>query len=167
MTPKIYVSCLAAKNNDWEHGEWIDANQEVEAIEAEIAHMLASSPVWNAQEYEISDYDNFAGLVIKKHPCLSEVSAWAGFIAEHGALGAALIEHTGRDRDESARLLEEYYEGAYESETDFAREFSQWTGEVLPEHLQCYMDYEALARDLFISYFFSVNVGRTVHVFCT
>ena len=33
-TPKIYVACLAAYNNGFLHGQWIDANQETEAIHA-------------------------------------------------------------------------------------------------------------------------------------
>ena len=163
--PKIYVSCLAAREDDWEHGEWIYANQDVETIKEEIEDMLASSPIEGAKEYEISDYDDFAGLFIKKHQPLSEVSAWAAFIVKHGTVGTAVIQYTDGDMDDSARLIKECYFGAYKSKIDFAKDHLQWAGGLIPEHLQSYVNYKTMTRNLFIYDFFSVKVGRAVHVF--
>ena len=39
--PRIYVACLAAYNNGYLHGAWIDADQDVDEIRDEIATMLA------------------------------------------------------------------------------------------------------------------------------
>ncbi|WP_024353472.1 antirestriction protein ArdA [Brevundimonas naejangsanensis] len=44
-SPRIYVACLAAYNNGFLHGAWIDADQDADQIRVEIAAMLARSPV--------------------------------------------------------------------------------------------------------------------------
>ena len=59
--PRIYVACLAAYNNGQLHGRWIDADQDVEAIQSEIANMLSSSPIPNAEEHAIH------GAICKSH----------------------------------------------------------------------------------------------------
>ena len=56
-TPRIYVACLAAYNNGYLHGDWIDADQDVDEIRDEIATMLARSPIEHAEEYAIHDYE--------------------------------------------------------------------------------------------------------------
>lgn len=47
LTPRIYVACLASYNNGVLHGAWIDATQDAEAIEEDIAAMLRASPYPN------------------------------------------------------------------------------------------------------------------------
>ena len=51
--PKIYVACLAAYNNAYLHGKWIDLTQELEDVWTEINTMLKSSPIPEAEEYAI------------------------------------------------------------------------------------------------------------------
>jgi antirestriction protein len=53
--PRIYVACLAAYNNGYLHGAWIDADQDTDQIRDEIAAMLARSPVEDVEEYAIHD----------------------------------------------------------------------------------------------------------------
>ena len=50
--------------------------------------------------------------------------------------------------------------GNWDSETDFAEEFLESTGELeeIPEHLRYYFDYAAFARDLFISDYWSARM---------
>lgn len=50
---RIYVACLAAYNNGILHGAWIDAQQSVEAINADIQKMLRASPIEGAEEYAV------------------------------------------------------------------------------------------------------------------
>lgn len=42
---KIYVACLAAYNNGYLHGAWIDADQDAYDLYADIRTMLDASPV--------------------------------------------------------------------------------------------------------------------------
>lgn len=46
---RIYVACLASYNNGTLYGRWIDAEQDVDAIRAEIAEMLRESKYPNVE----------------------------------------------------------------------------------------------------------------------
>lgn len=48
-TPRIYVACLASYNAGKLHGVWIDCDQDVDYIQAEIADMLRASPEPNVE----------------------------------------------------------------------------------------------------------------------
>ncbi len=63
-TPRIYIACLAAYNNGHLHGAWIDADQDADQIRDAIAAMLARSPVEDAEEYAIHDYEGFEGVLL-------------------------------------------------------------------------------------------------------
>ncbi|NII10295.1 antirestriction protein ArdA [Oleiagrimonas sp. C23AA] len=65
-SPRIYVACLAAYNNGYLHGTWIDAHQDAGGIRDEIAAMLARSPIKDAKEYAIRDYEG-----VRRSPILS------------------------------------------------------------------------------------------------
>jgi antirestriction protein len=85
---RIYVACLAACNNGILHGRWINADQDADDIRSEIAAMLKASPIEDAEEYAIHDYEGFEGVSLSEYHGIDEVSAMAAFIAEHGELGA-------------------------------------------------------------------------------
>ena len=72
--PRIYVACLAAYNNGYLHGAWIEADQDADEIRDEIAAMLARSPIEHAEEYAIHDYEGFEGVTIR----LSAISVRRG-----------------------------------------------------------------------------------------
>ncbi|MDT9165744.1 antirestriction protein ArdA, partial [Escherichia coli] len=59
--PRIYVACLAAYNNGILHGAWIDAAREPWAIYDDIRRMLRASPITDAEEWAIHDYEGFEG----------------------------------------------------------------------------------------------------------
>jgi len=164
LEPKIYVACLAAYNNGYLHGEWINANQDVDDLYLEIKKILASSPVPDAEEWAIHDYEDFGSLQVSEYASLETISTLASFIAEHNELGAAVLTYAGGDVGEAGRLLEEAYHGEFNSEEDFAMSFAEETMSV-PENLSYYIDYEKMARDLFINDFFSIEVENRVHVF--
>lgn len=46
-SPRLYIACLAAYNSGRLHGEWIDATQSAEEMQAEIAKILRNSPCPN------------------------------------------------------------------------------------------------------------------------
>lgn len=55
--------------------------------------------------------------------------------------------------------IEEAYQGAYDSDEDFAYDLMEQTGglDSIPENLRCYFDYEEFARDLMTCDYFSSN----------
>lgn len=164
-TPKIYVACLAAYNNGKLHGEWIEATQEPEAIHAEIQAMLKASPEPDAEEWAIHDYEGFGELRLSEWEGIERVSKLAAFIEEHGELGSEVLAHVGGNLIEAETAMENYA-GEYKSLADFAQEL---TGEIttVPEHLQYYIDYQAMGRDMELNGdVFTIETGfEQVHIF--
>ena len=163
--PKVYVACLAAYNNGILHGEWIDANQEADAIRNEIAAMLKASPIPDAEEWAIHDYEDFEGVRIEEYSGIDEVAEKAAFIAEHGKLGAELISHFG-ELDEARSAMENRFHGTFSSLADCMEELTEQTTEI-PKTLRYYIDWQAMARDTEMSGdMFTVETAHDeVHVF--
>jgi antirestriction protein len=164
--PKIYVACLAAYNNGFLHGAWIDAAQEPWAIYDEVKTMLAASPVTVADEWAIHDYECFGGARIEEYTSLETVSALAMFIAEHGELGGALLAHFSGDIDEAREAIEDRYHGCHASLADYVQELTE-EATLIPPSLRYYIDYRAMARDAEMNGdFFTVETGwNEIHVF--
>ncbi|HRX40819.1 MAG TPA: antirestriction protein ArdA [Parvularculaceae bacterium] len=144
--PRIYVACLAAYNNGFLHGRWIEATTPGD-IMAQVRAMLAESPEPGAEEWAIHDYEGFEDCALSEYASFESVCALADFIEEHGALGAKLYRHLGDDLGE-ARAAFEDYAGEFRSAADFAEQLHEDAGTAIPESLRYYIDWEALARDM-------------------
>lgn len=164
--PRIYVACLAAYNNGILHGAWIDADQEPWAIWDAIRAMLAASPFPGAEEHTIHDYEGFGPVRIAEYAGISEVATLAAFIAGHGDLGAALLDHFGGDLDEAREAIADRYHGCHASLAAYMQKLIEETTPI-PESLRFYIDYEAMARDAELSGdFFTIRLAYgEVHVF--
>ena len=77
--PRIYVACLAAYNNGILHGAWIEAVDAWSMWEA-TRDMLAKSPIPDAEEWAIHDYEGFASIRISEYASFERVAELAGFI---------------------------------------------------------------------------------------
>jgi antirestriction protein len=94
LSPKIYVACLAAYNNGYLHGAWIDvSNSTKEDIETKIYSMLAQSPCPQAEEWAIHDYEDFGGIRLSEYSGTDDVLDAVAFIDEHGELGAEVAAY--------------------------------------------------------------------------
>lgn len=166
-TPQIYVACLAAYNNGKLHGTWIDCNQDAEAIWEEIHEMLANSPLKDAEEWAIHDFQNWGGIHISEYEDIERIAALAEALIEHGAAFGAYCRYYGSDA--TPEDFKEHYLGEYKSEEDFAYELWEESGLIKQlEDLKVwnYIDWEAVAHDLFIDSHHSVDVGfERVYVF--
>ncbi|WP_299176170.1 antirestriction protein ArdA [uncultured Brevundimonas sp.] len=107
--PRIYVACLAAYNQGRLHGEWIDAAQEPWALYDAVRTMLDTSPIAGAEEWAIHDYEGFGSLRIGEHTGFDRISELAAFIAEHGEIGAALLDYYSGSLDEARDALADRY----------------------------------------------------------
>ena len=163
--PKIYVACLAAYNSGYLHGKWIDATLDLDTIWDEIKQMLKTSPVPDAEEYAIHDYEDFAGYNLSEYSGIESTHEIALFIEEHGDLGSGLIDYA-QDLDEARTMLENEYAGCYSSVEEFAEELTTTSTEI-PDSLQYYIDYEKMARDMDLSgdIFTITTAHNEVHVF--
>ncbi len=164
--PRIYVACLAAYNNGYLHGEWIDAAQEPWPLYDAVRAMLSASPVAGAEEWAIHDYEGFGGVRIGEHTGLDRVSELAAFIATHDEVGAAVLDYYSGSLDEAREALADRYLGAHASLADYMQEVTEETA-TIPHALRHYIDYAAMARDAEMSgdLFSLTTAFDVVHVF--
>ena len=161
---RIYVACLAAYNDGILHGAWMDANREPWAIYDDIRAMLKASPIPEAEEWAIHDYEGFEGAQLCEYQGIESVSEIAAFITEYGELGGKLLAYFS-ELDEAREAIGDHYAGEYESVEDFAREITEQTTQI-PQNLAFYIDYERMARDLEINDVLTLETGfEQVHVF--
>jgi antirestriction protein len=165
--PQIYVACISAYNSGYLHGEWIDATQDVEMIQKEIAEILADSPVTNSEEWAIHDYDGFGELsnALGEYPNLEEVVQLARLIEENGEIVIKLYLHCS-DIKRTIQRLEEDYIGVYKDLAEYAEEITRDTSDV-PDKLQYYINWDEMGEDMEINgEIISFYVGyEEVHVF--
>ena len=156
VRPQIWVGSLADYNAGRLHGEWIDGNQDVEALEAATSAMLARSREPNAEEFAIFDYDDFGGLQLSEYEDLATISRIARGLAEHGEAFAAWVRLCDDTSDGHLDRFNEAYRGRFASVEAFVVELLDDFGltaelaNATPEVLQGYVqiDTAALARDL-------------------
>lgn len=163
---RIYVACLASYNNAILHGVWIDATQDLEDIQDQVQDMLKDSPESDSEEYAIHDYEGFGSYQVSEYEGLESVQAIASFIEEHGEIAGDLLSHLGDDIDDATKAIDENYAGCYLSLADYAEELTEQTGDI-PQHLQFYIDYEKMGRDMELSgdTFTTETAHDQVHVF--
>lgn len=161
---RIYVACLAAYNSGILHGQWIDVTQGVDHIWSETKAMLKASPIRDAEEHAIHDYEGFESANISEYDSFKTVAEIAAFIEEHGALGGKVLEYY-RDLESARTALRNHYAGEYKTVADFAEEITEETSEI-PESLRFYIDYDRMARDLEISDILTLETGfEEIHIF--
>ena len=165
---KIYVADLTAYNNGKLHGVWIDATQELDDIQDQINEMLESSPEELAEEWAIHDYEGFGSYSVSEYEGIQSWHEIACFIEEHGEIGSELLGHFGDDLDDAKKAIEENYSGCYASLADYAQELTEDTGDI-PKHLEFYIDYERMGRDMELSGdIFTIETAHDeVHIFWT
>ena len=146
--PKIYIACLASYNNGILYGKWIDANQDASVLEEEISDILAGSPMADAEEWAIHDYDYFDDLRLSDYESLETISQVAENIVERGELFIEAYKYTN-SIDETIEMLNDRFIGYYDSVIDYAEEITDIS--TVPQHLQYYIDFESLARDIELS----------------
>lgn len=166
-TPKIYVACLASYTNGILHGEWIDAAQDPEILMEEITEkVIETSPIPDAEEWAIHDYEGFEGMNLHEYEDLHYVSKLALAIEEYGEAFAVYVANLGgfSVNDDIERQFEDAFVGIYDSEVDYAYEYVDGVLDI-PENIAPYFDYESYARDLFINDYTSLDVDGGIAVF--
>lgn len=165
--PCIWAGSWLDYNNGILHGRWIDADQDEDGLQTDIAAMLADSPTTRetgerAEDWGIFDHDNFGPLRLGEQESISWVTAVARGIAEHGLAFAAYADVM---EDEVAlEGFEDAYLGHYDSLTDYAEQlideagYNQILDRALPDSIRGYLhiDTDMLGHDM--------QLGGDVHV---
>ncbi len=164
--PRIYVADLAAYNAGYLHGIWLDATDDLDSIQQQISTMLKASPVEDAEEIAIHDYEGFEGYSLSEYEGIDTAHTIACFIDEHENMGGELLNHFCGDIHEAQKAIDENYCGCFESLADYARQLTEDTTQI-PSHLEFYIDYERMGRDMDMSGdIFTVETAfYEVHVF--
>lgn len=143
----IYVADLAAYNAGYLHGAWLDPLDP--EIWEKIEELIKSSLVPDAEEFMVHDHEGMGNL----GECnVSEAIELAEKIQEHGAAWIAYMDLVG-SHYATIEGFEDSYQGEWESEKEFAYQWADDCMEI-PESMESYFDYGALARDLFMDYSF-------------
>lgn len=166
------MASLADYNAGLLHGCWIRADQDADAIQAQIAAMLAQSREPIAEEWAIHDYDNFDGLSLPEFTDIATIAETARSIVEHGPVFGHLMSHFGglSGLEEAKRYMEEGYRGAFDNVADYVEELvDDCYGDALaqlPDFIRYHIDYDGIARDLeYGGDIFTIACHRKIHVF--
>lgn len=172
---RIYVASLSDYNAGILHGEWLsfdDFSSAGEVWEA-IRAMLADSPTAKAEgvpaeEWAIYDYEGFADLHVHEgesiealweaHELLESLDDPEAFIDYLDNQGQATLSEV---TESNIANFQEAYRGWYRSKEEFAEELIEEMGLLsnVDELLSRYFDYEAFARDLFMSDYYMTENG--------
>ena len=143
---QIYVACLAAYNSGYLHGEWITPKADKEELQEQINKVLKSSPIKEAEEWAIHDYNDFPNL--GEYPGIENIIKVQEAIDEHGAdVVSAFLENWSI---EDLNHVGDAYYGKYDNFTEFAEQLAHDTIEGLNDDstLARYFNYEAWECDL-------------------
>lgn len=156
--PRIWIGSLADYNAGELHGEWINAAQAPDNLQADVQAMLSRSPTPGAEEWGIFDHDGFQGARLDEYESLEVVSQLARGIAEHGGAFAAWADLVDNDPEQLSRF-EEAYLGRFDNRAAFAQQIVDDLGveaelqRALPGWLalRVAIDLEGIAQDLELS----------------
>lgn len=172
---RVYVACLAAYNNGWLHGKWIDAAQEYDTFIDEINAMLKESPVTKeygeiAEEWAIHDYEGFGNYRVEEWSSLKELCDIANLIEneEQGELILELMNYLGLGTsiDDAKEFLDNNYQGIHKDVGEYAEYITEEIGTEIPKHLQYYIDWDKMGRDMKLDGdIFTIELNDGMHVF--
>ena len=164
-SPRIYVACLAAYNNGFLHGTWIDADQDADDIYTEVQEMLKTSPAWKigdiCEEWAIHDYEGFEDIRLSEFEDFETVADLAQAIADHGPAFTQYYSTVtyGNCVADTVAQFNEDYRGVWNSEAMFVEQCLEDDGTLDAVEAAglnpSYIDLEAIARDWFINDYFS------------
>lgn len=156
---RIYVACLAAYNNGFLHGKWIDCEgKDLDTLQDEVNEILKNSPVAKlygeiAEEWAIHDFEGFGNYRIEEYTRLESIVEIAEAVNNNSydlELITGVMDYMGHGVAHAVEYIEENYQGEFKDLIEYAWNWLEETGEwdQIPKHLQGYFDIQAYARNL-------------------
>jgi len=174
---RIYVACLGCYNGGTLHGFWFDVDDDADELAEAITtkfgadengYLSCSDLSFGDihEETAIHAFEGFGDYPVGEYESLATLCALTELAEEHGdAVFAYASYESESDPDVLRKQFEEHYQGEHNSEKDFAQELHEQMGTDLGA-LEYHIDWDSVARDLFIGDFFSVDAGANgVYVF--
>ena len=107
-SPKIYVACLSSYNNGILHGEWIDV-EDYEQLQEEVNRILKESPMNDAEEWAIHDFEGFGNIKIEEYDGLEHVAELAEALVNLNETETTVFEYLydNYDLEDAVEKMEE------------------------------------------------------------
>lgn len=149
---RFYAACLAAYNNGFLHGRWIDASSDIDEMQEAVTEMLTMSPVNGVEEWAIHDAEGLPSS-IGEYSGLAPIAAFVELVDEFDHIDAddlMTLVADYRDIDAAGAALRESFIGTYDSFRDYADAHADEIilAECASETARQYFDYASFARDL-------------------
>lgn len=151
---RIYVACVASYAAGKLHGRWIDVEswKDADDLQAEIDAMFADSPEPHAEEWRIDDHEGLPDRLMDD-ASLADLCEYAEILEEYDSdevEAACDVADYGCTAEDFRKILDENYRGCFDHKGDYAAEMCDGVGDI-PQHLEMYIDYEAMERDMDLS----------------
>lgn len=166
-SPALYCGTYGKYNSGNLRGMWVDVST-FDSYEDFVNFCYAIHADEEDPELMYQDYENMPGSLY--HESMGEkgfgkIMEYCELCDDYGfsAVGDFLEFYSPEDLDR----MHDAYAGVYDSEEDFAREIVSdcYDLDKMMGNLACYFDYEALARDLFISDYHFGSHGTVLRTF--
>lgn len=166
LEPRICVVCRSAHNKGQLHGCWIAVTGDPATVYKKIFRMLENSPVSQAKEWMICDYDGFGSVNMEKYNDIDSICRIAAIILEHGELAVNLMEYYA-DIEQVEKELNQKYRGKWRSEMDFVMEYVNdlCCDKKIPDIIKNAIDFEKIKNDFFSEIYRSFKIGDKCHIF--
>ena len=167
-SPMIYVACLASYSAGRLHGAWINVTN-VDDMHAEIAGMLAASPIPGAEEWAIHDTDAF-GECSQFVTDLTTAEVFASMIND-GIDADALAGFIDNDEsllryvDDLPAAYESAYIGTFESTAEYAETYYCDTCGDPPDLITRCIDWQGVWDQRLRHDLFAVDVPEGIALF--
>ena len=171
--PRVYVIDHRTDNSQEPTGQWVDANQAADELEAAIAEAFGRLPEDGAIDWSVTHAQGFAGIDLFGSSDSQLVATIGQGVAEHGDAFAAWVElHGTGDVDQLGRFTD-FYIGSYQSKLDWAEsiaadlEWLEHLDRVVEPTLRPYVriDYDQVVRDTSGSWDLVTGNDGRVYVF--
>ena len=157
---KLWIGCLSSYNAGNVYGQWfhLEDYSDVEELQDAVTSMI------KGEEWHICDYEGFHGLTVGRYESLDTVFSWHEMFEENEHVPDVVISHLIQEN--RTANIGDIYHGTYSRRGDYAAEMHEGIGDI-PEHLQAYIDWEAMERNLEMGGDISVlEDGCERHILC-
>ena len=165
-TKDIYVVDQVAFKAGKKNGVWIDATQDLEIINSQIADLLARNPVEPTGEVVIHNSNGFSDFHYKidEETSIEYIHEVALFLREFEGVGLAALMYDS-DLDGARDYVENKYQGSFKTKEEFAAKHFAGLYSI-PEQVSYFIDYAKAANDLFADSYIAIQLSSgELHVF--
>lgn len=166
-SPALYCGTYGKYNSGNLRGMWVDLST-FDSYEDFLNFCKAIHADEECPELMYQDFENMPGSLYSEsmgEKGFEKIIEYCELCDDYGfsAVGDFLEFYSPEDLDN----MQDAYVGVYDSEEDFAREIVSecYDIEKMMGNLACYFDYEALARDLFVSDYHFGSHGTVIRTF--